>query len=162
MAAPSSSTFTGWWDNREDATLEYYYRGDKVGHITASGSFVTTGGLTSSAPTGIGIGYASGAGSSVTQAGSKTSAVTINTLCGVITGAASSLSATTELSYTVSNSQVSLSDVVVASVVSGMTAVSAHVTTVAAGSFEITLYNMSAAAAAAVLVNFAVIKSAIT
>jgi hypothetical protein len=61
MAAPSSSTYTGWFDDRENSRLDYYYRGTTVGHmngttfvlaagvgmtVTDTGLTVTSGGLT--------------------------------------------------------------------------------------------------------------------
>jgi len=61
MSTPASSTYTGWWDDKENSRLDYYYRGTKVGHmnattfvlaasvgltVTDTGLTVTAGGLT--------------------------------------------------------------------------------------------------------------------
>jgi len=108
------------------------------------------------------FGYGTGAGGAVTQATNKTTGVTLNTVAGTITSAADELGAAAEATFTVTNSKVSITDVIVLSIQSGGTSGEylAHVTTVAAGSFDITIANMSGSAASdAVLINFAVIKS---
>lgn len=43
MAAPRSSTHTGWFLDAENSRLAYYYKGTKVGHINASGFTITDG-----------------------------------------------------------------------------------------------------------------------
>ena len=112
-----------------------------------------------------GIGYGTGAGSSVTQATNRSTAVTINAPCGLITTNNASLAAEASAAFTVNNSAVELGDVVVVAQRSGSdggnTAV--NVTTVAAGSFAIRVSNNNAAAGTAetgpILINFAVIKA---
>jgi hypothetical protein len=112
-----------------------------------------------------GVGYGTGAGSSVTQATNRSTAVTINAPCGLITTNNASLAAEASAVFTVNNSAVELGDVVAVAQRSGSdggnTAV--NVTTVAAGSFAIRVSNNNAAAGTAetgaILINFAVIKA---
>lgn len=103
------------------------------------------------------------AGRSVTQTTNRSTAVTINSLYGVITTDATSLAAAAEAKFTVNNSEVKAGDIVVINTRSGQTASTsiAVVTAVANGSFEITLTNLAAATAdtGAMIINFAVIKA---
>ena len=128
---------------------------------TSATSF--TGAITSSAPTGGGIGYATGAGGAVSQATDRTTGVTLSKLSGQITTQATSLAAAALVSFTVTNTTVAIGDTIILSIQSGPTTVGtiAYVTTVAAGSFQITLKNLHAATAdtGAAIINFAVIKS---
>lgn len=129
--------------------------------VTIDSLLVKDGGLASPNAT-TGIGYSTGAGGAVTQATDKTTGVTLNTITGTITTNNAALAAAAEATFTVTNSAVAIGDVVILSIQSGGTSGEylAHVTTVAAGSFDITLANMSASSASdAVLINFAVIKA---
>lgn len=108
------------------------------------------------------FGYATGAGGTVTQLTNKTTGVTLNKLCGQITTNGAALAAAAEVSFTVTDSQVAATDVVVVCVQSGGTAGAYLVTVgaVAAGSFKITISNASAGSLSEALVlNFVVIKS---
>jgi len=112
-----------------------------------------------------GIGYGTGAGSSVTQLTNRTTAVTINAPCGLITTDDASLAAEAAAAFTVNNSAVELGDVVVVAQRSGSDGgnTNVFVSVVAAGSFQITVANNNAAAGTAetgpILLNFAVIKA---
>ena len=162
MTAPSSSRYKGWYFNEEDSRLEAFFNGNKVFHITASGFFVVAGGLTSSAPTGIGIGYATGAGGAVTQITNKGTGVTLNTLTGTITTDNADMAAAAEVTFIVTNSTVAITDTVVLSIQSGGTSGEylAHVTDVGAGVFDITIANMTGNTLGDVLlINFAVIMA---
>lgn len=109
------------------------------------------------------VGYPTGVGGAVTQATSKVTGVTLDKLCGAITMNGAALAAGVEVSFTVTNSQVAATDVVVVCVKSGGTAGAYLVTVgaVAAGSFAITVSNASAGSLSeAVVLNFAVIKAA--
>lgn len=114
---------------------------------------------------GTGIGYVTGqsVGSSVSQTTNRSTGVTINTLAGTITGQGTSLAASTAATFTVTNSSVAATDVIILSVQSGPTAATSQffVTAVAAGSFNITAQNMSTTTAdtGAPVINFAVFKS---
>ncbi len=111
---------------------------------------------------GTALGFAAGSGAAVTQLSTRTTGVTINTACGTITTNATSLAALASATFTVTNSAVAIGDVVNVCIQSGSTANTSFpiVTTVAAGSFNLTLYNRNAATAdtAAMLVNFVVLK----
>lgn len=110
------------------------------------------------------LGYARGAGSTVTQQTNRTTGVTINALTGQITTNNASLAAEASAAFAVTNSMVAATDVVVLSQASGSdggnTAV--HVTAVAAGSFTIMVSNNNAAAGTAetgaIVINFVVLK----
>lgn len=123
------------------------------------------GSMTSSNPTGSGIGYATGAGGAVTQATNRTTGVTINKLTGTITTNNTSLAAEAAASFVVTNSTVAIGDVVVVSQQSGAVGVmtTVEVIATAAGSFTITVMNGNVAAGVAetgaILINFAVIKA---
>ena len=108
-----------------------------------------------------GIGYPSGSGGAVTQATSKSTGVTLNTPTGVITMDDAALGAGAEVNFTVTNSSVAATDTIVLSIQSGGTPGEylCGVTTVAAGSFQVALANLSASSAEdAVVINYAVIK----
>jgi hypothetical protein len=119
-------------------------------------------GLTHSGPTE-GIGYATGAGGAVTQASTITTAVTLNKVCGTITTVSSTLATGVDATFTLTNSTIAATDVVVASVKSyggtadGIPVVA--VTATAAGSCKINIRNTGATTLdAVILINFAVIK----
>lgn len=92
------------------------------------------------------IGYSSGAGGTVTQATSKSTAVTLNKLCGEITTHNAALNAATIVSFTVNNSHVTATDLVAIEHDSGGTLGSYTVcaNSVAAGSFQVTIRNNTA------------------
>lgn len=127
----------------------------------------TLGGiLSTSASTG--IGYAAGAGAAVTQITNRSTGVTINAVCGTITTTTTSLAAGASAEFTVTNSAVAIGDVVVVAIRSGSSngagvagITSAVVTTVAAGSFVMSINNESTTTAetGAIIVNFAIIKA---
>ena len=102
-------------------------------------------------------------GGTVTQATNKSTGVTLNTESGQITMHAAQLDAGTEVSFTVTNSKVAATDVVVACHGSAGTAgayiVSANA--IAAGSFAITVSNVSGGALSeAIVINYVALKGA--
>ena len=112
---------------------------------------------------GAAIGYVSGNGGAVTQATSKSTGVTLNKPCGAITTTNSALAADAEVTFTVTNSEVAATDVVVACIKSGGTsgAYVLGVTAIAAGSFDLTLGNVSGGSLSqSVVINFLVLKAA--
>jgi hypothetical protein len=115
------------------------------------GSVLVTG------ATGIGYGTGTGAGGAVTQATSRTTGVTLNTPTGAITlvSAAGSASYNT---FTVTNSTVAATDVVHACQKSGTDKYIVLVTTVAAGSFNISFATTGGTTTEQPVFNFAVIK----
>lgn len=134
-----------------------------LGRAATGVSLAVTGALTSSGPTGGGIGYAMGAGGAVTQETDRSTGVEINKLTGAITTDDTSLAAGAQATFTVTNSTVAVGDTVILSCRSGQTAATsvAFVSAVAAGSFDITLANLSGDTAdtGAMIINFAVIKA---
>jgi len=109
-----------------------------------------------------GIGYSAGAGGTAAQATSKSTGVTLNKLSGQLTMNAASLAAGAAAGFTLTNSQIAATDVVMVSLAASAAADSYHaqVDAVSAGSCRISLRNLSAAALAeAVVLNFAVIKA---
>ena len=127
--------------------------------ITASS--ITTAWVITSTWATAGIWYATGAWWAVTQATNKQTWVTLSTVTWTITTHAEALAAAAESTFTVTNTAVAITDVIVLSIQSGWTSGEylAHVTDVWAWSFDITLANMSGSSASdAVLINFAVIK----
>ena len=101
----------------------------------------------------------------VTQGTSKTTAVTLNAKCGVITTHAAALASSTAIQFTLTNSAISATDVVVANQGSGGTAGSyqTHVVSVGAGTSVVRLSNTSAGSLSeAVTINFAVIDTSAT
>jgi hypothetical protein len=116
--------------------------------LTATGAIVSTGTA--------GVGYATGAGGTVTQATSRTTGVTLNKRCGAITMFSAAGSATAA-SFTVTNSTVGANDVIILNQASGTNLYALAVTAVAAGSFNITFLTTGGVATDAPVINFAVI-----
>lgn len=112
------------------------------------------------------LGYATGAGGTVTQATNRTTGVTLNTLAGQITTNNASLAAEASAAFTVTNSKVVATDVVNVCIASGSNGGNTDlvVSAVAAGSFDIKVANNNAAAGTAetgaIVINFVVIKGA--
>lgn len=132
------------------------------GLTTGTGDDITGKGAITTNSASKGIGYATGSGGTVTQATSRTTGVTLNTMTGLITCNSASLAAGAEASFVVTNSSVAATDTVIVNVVSSSTGTPvAFVTAVAAGSFTITLSNLHASTAdtTADTIRFTVIKS---
>ena len=109
-------------------------------------------------------GYAQGGGA-VTQLTSKSTGVELNKPCGEITLNNAALAADTAVAFTLTNSQISPSDVVAVSIKSGATAGAYSVSTldIASGSVKIVLRNLTAGSLSeAVVLNFVIIKSTTT
>lgn len=108
------------------------------------------------------IGYGTGAGGTVTQVTSRATGVTLSKPVGQIVTDATSLAAGAEATFTVTNTLVAATDVVVVCAKGGQTAGTSVpvVSAVAAGSFDITLTNLHAATAdtGAMTINFAIVK----
>jgi len=110
-----------------------------------------------------GIGYSTGAGGAVTQATSKSTAVTLNKICGVITMNNAALAAGASVAFVVNNSTVAATDVPVGLISGGAVSVSNYRVNIkmgAAGVFTVELINISAGSLSeAVTINFAIIKA---
>lgn len=138
---------------------------DLGGTLNVDGAVTFGGAITSSAPTGGGIGYATGAGGAVTQGTDRVTGVTLSKLSGAITTHNASLAAEASAAFVVTNTTVAIGDVIVLSMRSGNTNLQTgvHVSIVTAGTFTITVTNHTTAAGAAetgaIIINFAVIKA---
>jgi hypothetical protein len=109
-----------------------------------------------------GIGYSTGAGGTVNQATSKSNGVTLNKTCGQVVMNAAALASAAKVSFTITNSQVAADDIISVAVKSGGTANAyrASVTAVAAGSFTVTVENITAGSLSEQpVIGFAVLKA---
>jgi hypothetical protein len=133
--------------------------GTTVGATTAASVRGTTVQATTS------IGYPAGTGGTETQLTSKSTAVTLNKISGQITMNNATLNRNTGVSFTLNNSFIAATDVVIVNIASGATprAYTATIDAVAAGSCVIHLHNHTTGTdlGEAVVLNFAVIKGAI-
>ena len=108
-------------------------------------------------------GYITGEGGTVTQATSKATAVTLNKKCGQITMNAASLAADTTVTFSMTNSTIASTDLLVLNHVSGGTAGSYLLNAqCGAGSVSINVRNITAGSLSeAIVIGFAVIKAVI-
>lgn len=137
-----------------------------IGDVTpAAGAFTTltaTGGalVIGAAP----LGYGTGAGGTVTQATSKSTAVTLNKPTGQITMNSAALAASGSAQFIFNNSLLSGTDILLLTVNRAGIASSTNYNVwgdVGAGSSFVTLRNISAGSLSeAVIINFAIIKGA--
>ena len=108
-----------------------------------------------------GLGFYTGAGGLVTQASTKATAFTLNTMCGQITTAADGLAHSTTVSATWTNSKIAATDVVIINHKSGGT-IGAYVFNVSCGAGTATLYitnnQTSGTLSDAIVLSFVVIK----
>lgn len=138
----------------EIAKVSAYYarRGPSYGqdHVI-QGDLVVTGAF----------GYGTGAGGTVTQATSKATGVTLNRPTGQITMNNAALNADTTVSFTLTNSQIAATDLVLVQHVSGGTLGSYTCTaTAAAGSATVYVRNVTAGnLSEAIVLQFAVVKA---
>ena len=106
------------------------------------------------------LGYTAAAQGTVTQATSKSTAVTLNTSAGRITMNNAALAGNTAVSFTLTNSKISANDVIILNVSGGATAeaYTTYVSSMTAGSASLTLRNLTAGSLSeAVIINYATI-----
>lgn len=106
------------------------------------------------------LGYTAAAQGTVTQATSKSTAVTLNKSAGQITMNNAALAATTNVTFTLNNNLISANDIVILNVASGATAgaYNCWVSGLSAGAVTITVRNISGGSLSeAVVINFALI-----
>ena len=108
-----------------------------------------------------GIGYTTGAGGTVTQLTSKSTAVTLNKVTGQITMHNAALAAATTVSFTLASSAIAAGDVLVLNHISAGTAGAYTLNAQsAAGSASINVRNVTAGSLSeAIVIAFAVIKA---
>jgi hypothetical protein len=128
-----------------------------AGGFGNAGAIFAGGQIRSTSATG-GIGYATGAGGAVTQGTSRTTGVTLNTVCGAITLFTDGGSEFWQ-SFTVTNSVVAATDTIIVNQRSGTDLYMMHVTAVGAGSFRISFATTGGTTSEAPVFNFAVIKA---
>ena len=129
--------------------------------IDITSSAVTVAGSVLSTSSTGGIGYATGAGASITQTGSRADPVTLNTTTGRIVSHTTSLAAGTEVALVLNNTNIGLNDLVLvnAVVAPGLAFFSAKVGEINSGFVTIYLKNESGSSTTdAAYINFAVIK----
>jgi hypothetical protein len=109
-------------------------------------------------------GYITGEGGTVAQSSSKSTAVTLNKRCGQITMNGAALAAATTVNFTLTNSTIAATDLLVLNHVSGGTAGSYLLNAqAAAGSASINVRNITAGSLSeAIVIGFAVVKASIT
>jgi hypothetical protein len=124
---------------------------DVNGNVLVTGSLLITGNL----------GYEVGAGGFVSQATSRTTSVTINKACGTIIlfSAAGTTSYTT---FTVNNSLVAATDVIIVNARQSTNLYETFVTEVGTGSFKITFRSTGGVATDSLFISFAIIKAVTT
>ena len=110
------------------------------------------------------LGYTAAAQGTVTQATSKSTAVTLNKSAGVITMNNASLATATNATFTLNNSLISPNDTVILTISGGQTTPGSYnvfANSLAAGSVSITLRNISGGSLSeAIVINFALIHCA--
>lgn len=106
-------------------------------------------------------GYVTGEGGTVTQATSKSTAVTLNKKCGTVTMHNAALAADAIVSFTLTNSTIAATDVLILNHASAGTAGKYALNAqAAAGSASINVTNISAGALSeAIVIRFAVVKA---
>jgi hypothetical protein len=106
-------------------------------------------------------GYITGEGGTVAQSSSKSTAVTLNKKCGQITMNGAALAAATTVSFTLTNSTIAATDLLVLNHVSGGTAGSYLLNAQAAsGSASINVRNVNGSSLSeAIVIGFAVVKA---
>jgi hypothetical protein len=176
-AIRSSSAAANFNSGLEGALMDYTGTVARFGHVNgASGSAKTVqllsggnpvfswdnaGNACVILPTGS-IGYTTGAGGTVTQATSKSTAVTLNKPCGQITMNNAALGAGASVTFIVNNSLVTNTDIVVVQLNGNVAASSAYRVeneNTASGLFRVRITNISGGSLSeALLLNFSVIK----
>jgi hypothetical protein len=125
--------------------------------VTVSGNLTTSGNLRANG--GV-IGYATGAGGTVTQGTSRSTGVAINKGTGSITLFSTTTTANQTTTFTVTNNTVVATDTVIVSQQSGVGIYFVGVTNVTTNSFQISVFTpTSVGSAEAPVLNFAVIKA---
>ena len=126
--------------------------------LSGTGDLAMVGGMLSSSPT-TGVGYATGAGGTVTQITSKTTAVTLNKTTGKITTTADALASNTAVQFTLNNSTIAVGDLIVVNPNTNTNAYRVWGAVAGAGVANIVLENRSASPLSeAVAISFAIIK----
>jgi hypothetical protein len=160
VSPTATNTFN---DSRLDGTFYHIYAVGGTLTLDATGTLITAGALRSTSATSA-IGYNSGAGGTVTQATSKSTAVTLNKPSGAITLNNAALAAATAVSFTLNNSLIGADDELMVRIKSGNATAGTYKVRAegnAAGSRTIILENVSAGSLSeAVVVGFILVRGA--
>jgi len=166
LNATGGGALTGTWTDLGSVTTVDINGGTIDGTSIGATSVSTVRGSTVLATQG--TGYATGAGGTVTQLTSRTTGVTLNQACGEITLFAGSLAGHEADEFTLTNSEIAATDVVIVNIKSGADAATRKyytigVTSVSAGSCTISIGNndngsLPATGTDTLVLSFAVIK----
>jgi len=126
-----------------------------IGAATGT-SLAVTAQVTSSGT--LGVGYATGAGGTITQITSRVTGVTLSKICGAIT-LVSAAGLATYQSFTVTNTLVAATDTIIVNQKSGTDLYIILVTNVAAGSFKISFATTGGVTVEQPVFQFSVIKA---
>lgn len=128
--------------------------------VARGGTGSATGALRCTSVTG--LGYGTGAGGTVTQATSKATGVTLNTACGDITMNGAALAAATTVSFTLTNSNIASTDLLVINHISaGTLGAYTFSPRCASGSATIAVRNVTAGSLSeAIVIRFGLYKAA--
>jgi hypothetical protein len=143
-----------------DATGTVALVAGSTGQVTYNAAGAQAGGNLSYDATAGTFGYGTGRGT-ITQETNKSTGVTLNAPCGAITMNGAALSADTTVSFTLTNTSIAATDLLVLNHVSGGTAGAYFLNAqAAAGSASINVRNITAGSLSeAIVIGFAVIKS---
>lgn len=135
-----------------------------AGGVTVSGGDIRTTSTRNITVTGSGLlGYNTGSGGTVTQATSKSTAVTLSKSNGTITMNGAALAANTAVAFVVNNTAVSATDTIIVNIASGpasATSYQVHVGSVVLGAFSVVLRNTTGGSLSeSPVLNFSVIKA---
>ena len=132
-----------------------------IGTSTPTAKLQVVGGIVSTDPSA-GVGYATGAGGTVTQATSRTTPVTINKVCGNIV-LFTAAGVATYTSFVVNNTTVGINDTIIVTTVGGSNNYFAYANKIVdATSFQIHFVSTSGTASDTPTINFTIIKSVIS
>ena len=162
-AAVTSDTGTGSLVFSNTPTLVTPVLGAATGtSLALTSSLSTPGSIINNGGSGK-VGYAAGAGGTVTQATSKSTGVTLSKQSGQITMNAAALAASTTVSFTLTNTIIEANDVLILNHVSAGTAGSYTLNAqVSAGSASINVRNVSLGSLSeAIVIQFVVINAAV-
>jgi hypothetical protein len=162
-------------DNTANGTIGLYNANLQIktantsGYIIFANSTANTVSLSNTAQllvvgSGGSLGYGTGAGGNITQLTSKTTGVTLNTGAGSITMNNAALASNTSVTFLLTNSVIAATDSLIVNVQAGAATVGSYTTqvsTLAAGSANVTVRNITAGSLSeAVVLNFVVLKGA--
>lgn len=175
----SGVVFTGSFSGITAITSDSFFTGNTAAGLTLTGNSLLADGTdanigisitpkgtgvvtTSSVRVNNSIGFASGSGGTVTQLTSRTTGVTLNAPTGQITLVAGSITGLSSQEFTLTNSFIAATDVVLVSFASGLTSAQYDVTVTATanGSCKIAVHNVnnSATPTDTPVINFVVFK----